>query len=734
MEITTRHKVFFLGGYDLEMATIKQMLEERDDCVVADKHLSWEYALLSAYQEDLSKYADCQIYGIELREDITAPENYTSIDHHNDKSSQPSSLEQVANLLGVTLNRYQQLVAANDKGYIPAVKALEASKEEIDEIRRKDREAQGFTEEDEQKARQVLESADMSYPGLIIVKAVNSSFSPIIDCLSESYPYHSYVILTDRVICTYGSIASSFKRCFHDSKELYYGGTGNGYAGLSNINGFSMEQVIKQVKMMKPISKHIFLFPFKYSKEKGLDGVPLWKRACSPQNEKDSVDLFNEKQYFYPFVHKALYDNGSETTLIRHYERNVDGGKYYVKVNQREYMLDIESINVNLYNFGLGILSIHLLNTDIHQSNPEDILKINQFGRRVMPPFYNDITNNPRVELADSIKITWGDGESIEENFSSFKTEESWKVGTIVSELLTPLTVKPVIDDRMFTLCYYENNEEIARIAKAQPQSSDFCRNSLNEGAVCKDFWYKYVFVDGGEDATCYGNDMYSKLLSKQTYSRWEHSDWGTEYGVSRYSLVSLSNETAPPYLLNYFETIYTRLAELVLCQRAALVLFSGKARELATNGITENNVDLSTELSNKYVQFVNNFCYSEVTAQDQGIELYSLLKTTLAIDSYEKTLREQILQLHTMIQNISNDKMEKNGLWLNKLAGSVIPITILASLAGLWQLKKGGFEWYWVIVFTVIVIIGGYIGAIYIPKYILKKISKTNSTKNFSI
>ena len=113
------------------------------------------------------------------------------------------------------------------------------------------------------------------------------------------------------------------------------------------------------------------------------------------------------------------------------------------------------------------------------------------------------------MELADSIKITWGDGQSIEENFSSFKTEESWKVGAIVSKLLTPLTVEPVIDDRMFTLCYYGNNEEMARIAKAQPQSSDFCRDSLNEGAACKDFWYKFVFVDGGKDATCYGDNMY---------------------------------------------------------------------------------------------------------------------------------------------------------------------------------------------------------------------------------
>lgn len=715
MDVFKPIKLFLLGGYDLEMITIKQMLEEREDCIVADKHLYWDNALLSAYQEEMSKYADCLIYSIELREDITAPENYISIDHHNDKSGQLSSLEQVAAILDVELNRYQKLVAANDKGYIPAMKVLGASKEEIDEIRRKDREAQGVTEEDEQKARLVVDSADMLYPGLIIVKAVNSRFSPIVDRLSETYPYHSYVVYTDKVICTYGPIASSFKSFFHDSKGLYYGGIGDGYAGLSDIKDSSVKEVVNQIKKMKPISKHIFLFPFKYSKGKSLDGVSLWERVCSPQNEKDKIDLFNEKQYFYPFVHNALYDNGKETTLIRHYERNVDGGKYHVTVNQREYILDIESINVNLYNFGLGILSIHLQNTDTKQSSPKDILKINQYGRRVMPPFYKDITNEPRKELADRIKITWGNGNIIEEDFTAFKTEDSWHVGSIVSKLLKPLDVKPVIDDRMFTLCYYENNEEMARIANASPHSQGFCRKDVNKEATCQDFWYKYVFVDGGEDATCYGDNMYKELLCKQTYSRWEHPLWGTEYGVSRYSLAALTTETALPFLLDYFETIYTRLAELVLCQRAALVIFSEKARELAKDGIKDYDLKESDDLSSEYIKFVNNFCFREVTAQDQGIELYSLMKQTLNTDSYETTLREQILQLHDRIMEIRNERNERNSLWLNKLASIVVPVTVLASLAGLGQLLHDGFEPYVVLAIFIGVIIAGSIGAILI-------------------
>lgn len=719
--------IFLLGGYDLEMVTIKQLLEKRDDCIVADKHLTWNNAFLSAYREELTKYADSKIYGIELRDDITAPDNYTLIDHHNDKSGKPSSLEQVATMLGVSMDRYLQLVSANDKGYIPAVKAMKASKVEIEDIRRKDRAAQGVTKEDEAKAKLALESADISYPGLVFVKTTSSKFSPIIDSLSEAYPYHSYIVYTDDQICTYGPITPLFIRDFQDKKELYYGGTGNGYAGLSDIRetSMSMEQIIQTIKTMKPISKHIFLFPFKYDKSESLDDVNFWKRAYIQKGEKDKKDLFNEKQYFYPFVHDALYDrgdNGAETALIRHYECQKKDGKYIVVVNQKEYVLDIESINVNLYDFGLGILAIHLLNTDTKQGSPDDILKINQYGRRVMPPFYNDMSNRPRIELADKIKLTWENEDFVEEVFDPkiFTTEKDWHVGSVISNLLNPynikhLTVEPAIDDRMFTLCYYENNEEMARIANNSPHSSNFSRELLNKGASCQDFWYKYVFVDGGDTATCYGNHLYSELLNKQTYSRWEHPLWGTEYGVSKYSLVALTTETAPSFLLNYFETIYTRLAELVLCQRAALVIFSKRVRELAKEGNIDSHLKESAVLSNEYVRFVNSFCYREVTAQDQGIELYSLMKQTLNTDSYEQTLREQISQLHDKIMEIHNERNERNSLWLNKLASIVIPITVLASLAGLGQLLKGGFDECEVLAIFIGVIIVGSIGAILI-------------------
>lgn len=139
---------FLLGGYDLEMVTIKTILEQQG-IPFSDKQLKWG-AKLSAYADVLND--EDHFVGIELIEDISTPKHYTLIDHHNEYAHLNSSLEQVAALLYINLDREKQLIAANDKGYIPAMEAKGAASDEITVIQERDRETQGVTEKDEQLA------------------------------------------------------------------------------------------------------------------------------------------------------------------------------------------------------------------------------------------------------------------------------------------------------------------------------------------------------------------------------------------------------------------------------------------------------------------------------------------------------------------------------------------------------------------------------------------------------
>lgn len=249
MNITQRHKLFLLGGYDLEMLTIKHMFEGRKDCVVLDKQLRWDNAKLSAYQGDLEKYQEYDIFGIELQEDIPLPANYHRIDHHNDWAHKPSVLEQVAQLISVQLNRDQQLVAANDKGYIPAMQALGATEEEIADIRRRDRAAQGVSEKDEILAELSLAQNLSRYGKLIVIKSLTSRFSPICDKL---FPYKQLLIYTDSEWMYYGEGKAALVKQLEGEikqKKVFHGGGDCGYIGCVKeaYSQAEIEQFIKKV-------------------------------------------------------------------------------------------------------------------------------------------------------------------------------------------------------------------------------------------------------------------------------------------------------------------------------------------------------------------------------------------------------------------------------------------------------------------------------------------------------
>jgi hypothetical protein len=232
------------------MMTIKQMLEGRDGCVVFDKHLRWDNAKLSAYQEELQRYAGLDIYGIELQEDIPVSQNYHRIDHHNDYSQRPATILQVADIIGIMPDRYIQLVAANDAGYIPAMKTLNASDSEIAEIRRQDRVAQGVTEVEELLAEQSVKAHLTKLNGLLVVHALTSRFSPICDRL---FPYQRLLIYTDTEWIYYGEGKTDIVLMLAEDiamQRVYHGGGDNGYVGAVRgiYSKLEINQFVNEIK------------------------------------------------------------------------------------------------------------------------------------------------------------------------------------------------------------------------------------------------------------------------------------------------------------------------------------------------------------------------------------------------------------------------------------------------------------------------------------------------------
>ena len=243
--------LFLLGGYDLEMLTIRNLLESRE-VDYADRRLNWQTAVASSYHKEISE-AEREgrtVYGIELREDMSLPPVYRRIDHHDDLAHLPSALEQVAEILHLPMDRRMQLVAANDRAYIPGMLRLGATAEEIEWIRRADRKAQGVTEEDERLAEKAIAENREEVGDLYVVRAFNSRFSPVCDRL---FPYRRLLVYTDSEWVYYGEkalqVAALFKEEI-DERKMFCGGGESGYVGTSK-GRYSLEELMEMIDKIK---------------------------------------------------------------------------------------------------------------------------------------------------------------------------------------------------------------------------------------------------------------------------------------------------------------------------------------------------------------------------------------------------------------------------------------------------------------------------------------------------
>lgn len=478
-------------------------------------------------------------------------------------------------------------------------------------------------------------------------------------------------------------------------------------------------------------SYHIFYFPFRwslkgdenirFSEQVNLNRIQVsgdsqWKQVQldaqvrpgkEAQDTKDACTVFDERQYFFDFVHPVLYDDKKkeQDPLIHHYERlepqTQEGVKYVICVGnekKKEYVLRVDAINLNLYSTGVGILSFYLANESEDQQHESAVRDINQFGRRIMPPNSHEFESRSLLATSITIQGLVGDQNRYKDEFDYKIRPEKDSTGKnpqrglssvwepaifirhLIEDLHQNLEVVPVIDDRMMVNCWYGNKDLSQQVKEAARDEKD--------AFVMGDFWYKYVFVDEGKQDYCQNQRMKEELLKKSTYFRWQ--GWGTLYGVSRYSFVALTNESdfAKNVLAVHMRTIYARLFELVIIQRASMLRFSGevtKVSGLAGHKKSEKDVaDRINSLYKEYIRFVNQIYFRNVTAQDQGIELYEMLIAQFDSNAQIKDLDGEIGELYQYITLQVDQKRNENGEWLNKLAALFLPATLLTGLFGM--------------------------------------------------
>ncbi len=442
---------------------------------------------------------------------------------------------------------------------------------------------------------------------------------------------------------------------------------------------------------MSLYSYHIFMFPFQWE-PKSREEKPFserfnlndlqprlnssWQNYPVPANDDYATELYNEKNFFYKFVHKALYDTGNEPLpVIRHYERKeaYNGELEYeigVKANgQDTYRLKLKSIGLDLFSTGTGVLIFYIENQ--HYAEMRDVMRINQYGRRIFPPFLTKdkgAEGTKYLELADYICINGLTGEPHRyyEDFLSYTADKPWTearfITSLIDDFCTDIDPEPVIDDRMFTMCWYLNAEKGVEISDSKRYYKMMRSND----------WHEFLFIDSN-GSTCQNDRLQKELLEKHTYPRWQK--FGTLYGITRHSFMAVSNDGWFPenILLGYFRTIYVRIAELVLVQRASVLKFSAEVTRLSTldDKKKQTLADEIDKFYKSYIQFVNQIYFREITTQEQGIDLYDRLQDSMRIKDQVKDLDNEIEELHKYA-TLLDEKAQSRNIALLTILGSL--------------------------------------------------------------
>jgi hypothetical protein len=456
-------------------------------------------------------------------------------------------------------------------------------------------------------------------------------------------------------------------------------------------------------------SSHVFLFPFvwdafdktgsgkpkkaddPFKSIKGVLDAPNsnWKSVYNDKvslksdfNDEEKRLFFNEHQYFFPFVKDTLYSYKTDNDICQNYVRKsvVGSEKYVIEKDEKVYSLNIDSIGLSVFSTGIAVL-YYKLKYEVEDGGAiplQDILNINEYGRRL---YYSFIPSNKVTQCyfnADKISIAGLDGESdiveafepqIKDYANNFDYLSNTVLGVLGDEFFCSgknaqsyditdnrrINIIPVIDDRMFVMCYYKNSAFSNAVTAYDEKSRNYAYEKVAENPIDYiDNLYKYIFIDNSFPS-CQNIGMKAEQLKKHIYERW--TDYGTIYAGSEYSFVVLVNEEAPEFFRDHFNTLYFNMVLLCLAQRGSLIEFSNRSSNLSRGNVKKSIFKEISSLQEKYIQFINQVNHENVTAQQQGIEIYGFIKENLLIQKNISDVENKLNNLY----NLSNFKQQQN-------------------------------------------------------------------------
>lgn len=484
------------------------------------------------------------------------------------------------------------------------------------------------------------------------------------------------------------------------------------------------------------ISYHTFIFPFLWAI--GKDGTTVDIKdftKCLPKAwERDKFseiqnipEFYAQFRYFNPAARSAIYDHGDDVNgIVRNYRfSHIKYGTSKFKIKNTvthygplgkktyenaEYELYINAFRLKLYNTGIGLLVYELENHTYDDLTA--INRINDWGRRLYMPFVNDGTC---PLCAETVTITldettaWNsvisgaqyDADKIDLPFfvTNLLTSDNYSITTNIEKAncKTVFYIEPVIGDRMFVACIYQNQKWVPLLKEWKDGDVyAYQHDALHKASDAADNLakqlYELIFVDGN-GTSCLNRQMLRDLLDDHIYARW--LEYGTITGITEYSMITATTVleepayTATPFLTEYIEMIF-----LAIAQRASLLVFE---RLISDSAQGKQKI---IDVQQKYIQFQSQLLLQEITPEQQGIELYDELLESLFIEKESAQIENQIAALFDR-KNYENDKNESWILFILAILGVAEAVEIITD----WLVPQLCISDWWKLIPTVLLV-----------------------------
>ncbi len=402
----------------------------------------------------------------------------------------------------------------------------------------------------------------------------------------------------------------------------------------------------------------------------------IYKFADKKQSEKDDKKDSSSRIYSIK-IRSTDDDNAVDDHSADHSQDYTDAdekkGEEYT-----EYDLNIRNITMRLYDpIGIGVIVYELENYNYRSMKA--VIQINEYGRRIQLAMMAPEAKGKKYLTAASLRIKGALPHDIEQNFEAEVIDHTSSGDKFPWDKNKLNTVSHTVSD-LFMDRY--NNKKVSFDKKEEddiyyfmPYVDDrmFCMSLISDPQICQgkgftnidslgdEEWlkrlYEFVFIDPYKGCTCQNLPMCKEMLAKALYLRWV--DYGTIYGINRYSMVAITGEhqMVGDSVIQPFLTMYKEIVQLVLVQRAAISMFAERAMEISRiasqNKLIKNYM---LELQQDYVSFKNQILLFEVTAQQQGIEIYDMVRDSMNIKQQKDEMEEQFHNLFEISEMQSND------------------------------------------------------------------------------